>query len=119
MLTAVDADVIGRTAEMIVHRDNITRLQERPHNHVLCGTSLMSRHYVTLAQHVEYCLFEPLEGLTSGIGIVGAHHGCQLQVAHCVGATVCQHVQINICRIHAVSIETALLQGLVSLIYGK
>ena len=119
MLTAVDADVIGRTAEMIVHRDNITRLQERSHNHVLGGTSLMSRHHVTLAQHVEYCLFEPLERLAAGIGVISPHHRSQLEVTHCVGATVCQHVQINICRIHAVSIETALFQGPVSLIYGK
>ena len=45
---------------------------------------------------------------------VGPHHGGQLQVAHGVGSAVGQHVQIDIGRIHAVSIESALLQGLQS-----
>ena len=119
MFTAVDPDVIGRTAEVIVHRHHISRLQERPHDHILCGTALMRRHHITLAQHVKYCLLQPFEGLAAGVGIVGPHHGGQLQVAHGVGSAVGQHVQIDIGRIHAVGIESALLQGLVSLIYGK
>ena len=119
MFTAVDPDVIGRTAEVIVHRHHVSRLQERPHDHILCGTALMRRHHITLAQHVKYCLLQPFEGLAAGVGIVGPHHGGQLQVAHGVGSAVGQHVQVDIGRIHAVSIESALLQGLKSFIYRQ
>ena len=43
--------------------------------------------------------FQMIEVFTARVGFITHHHAGPLLVAHCVGATVCQQVNINIFRI--------------------
>ena len=111
--------MVDGTAEMVVHGNYVPGPEEGPHDYVLSGASLMRGHYIALAEHIEYGLFEALERLAAGVGVIGPHHCGQLKVAHGIGTAVGQHVHIHVSRIHAVCIESALFQGFQSFVYRQ
>lgn len=110
-LATVFEDVGQRRGEVVVHRDNVARLDEGTADDVLGGASLMHRQQVFLAQDILYGLLQALERLRARIGVVGTHHGGKLVVAHGVGAAVGEHVEVDVARTQTEGVESRLIHG--------
>ncbi len=97
--------------KMIIHGDDVARLNESTANDILGTPSLVCREEVFFPKHVLYCFLQFVKTLRSGIGIVGLHHRGKLVVAHGIGSAVCEHVQENISGGQLKCVETRILNG--------
>ena len=82
--------------EVVVHRDDLARLDEDLGQQVFGRSALVGGYVVLEAQHVLDGRRQLVVALAAGIGVVGDHHGRQLVVAHGVGAAVGQHVDEDV-----------------------
>ena len=95
-LPAVREDVRPRRVEVHVVRDDVAWLEGRREEDVLRRPSLMGGEEVAEPEDVAYGRLEPLEALASGVGLVTAHQGGPLVLAHGAGPGVGQQVDVDV-----------------------
>ena len=105
--------------EMIIHRDDVARLDEDLAQQVFGRPPLMDRHAEFEPEHVLDGLDELVVAFSAGIRVVGDHHRRQLVVAHRVGAAVGEHVDEDVTSAEQEGVVAAGLNGLESLSRGR
>ena len=95
--------------EVVVHDDAVSRLDKPGGQNILTGAALMGGQAVLDAEQLlQFCLHF-VEGLRSGVGVVGHQHGGLLPVRHGVDAGIRQHIQKDILVVQLEGIEPGVL----------
>ncbi len=100
-----------RGGEVHVARYELPRLDRRARDQILGAASLMRRHQVLVAVVPVDRVFEVVEVLGAGVGLIADHHAGPLAVAHRVGAAVGEQVDVDVARAEQEGVVAGVDQG--------
>ena len=105
--------------EVVVHDNAVAGLDEPGGQNVLAGAALMGGQAVLDAEQFLQLGLHLVEGLRSGVGVVGHQHGGLLPVGHGVDAGIRQHIQKDILVVQLEGVESGVLHLLQPLFRGQ
>ena len=105
--------------EVVVHDDAVAGLDEPGGQDILAGAALVGGQAVLDAEQLLQLGLHLVEGLRSGVGVVGHQHGGLLPVGHGVDAGVRQHIQKDILVVKLEGVEPGGLHPLQPLLRGQ
>ena len=81
-------------------------------------STLVRVHHVFVTQYIFHSVRELVERHTARVGVIGSQHSGELVIAHCVDATVGEHVQEYVLRFEQEGVVTCFGHRLDSFLDG-